>query len=312
MPGRPRPIAVCVEDVDAFQSRARYLCCVALPGGQPGLGVGADASVLWQRVAGVAVELWVSADERLVARRRDASGRIALHRGERSLQLPVDKPVVMLDQDLLEVAGRCLRLHVHGHAAAASAPTAYPPARETAGPRTDLSRAIPSAARLATAMTVSALAVGCQKEAIEVREHPPELSPPPTQPVPSASADAGGDAEAPSDSSASHRDQSRPAQEITEGDLLVVRGLLAQGLESSKSAELRGLASETRAAHCSVQQGTARIGRWVQSARATQGHRFIWRRAGTLGPAFVAELERGERGWELKFVGPLHISPERP
>lgn len=158
---------------------------------------------------------------------------------------------------------------------------------------------------MATAMTVTALAVGCHREAVEVHEHPP------TRPVPSAALDGSPNDGAPLDASRPHRESFERLPALSEHDLLVIRGSLAQALESSESRELRGLARQTRTAPCFVQEGVARIGLWVQSAQQRNGHRFVWRRALTLGPAFAAEVERNETGWRVKSVGPLHISPLR-
>ena len=65
----PPAHAICLEDLQARSESERYLRCVALPGRQPGLGIRADGTVLWKADAALACELWVSADERLIAYR---------------------------------------------------------------------------------------------------------------------------------------------------------------------------------------------------------------------------------------------------
>lgn len=46
--------------------------------------------------------------------RDEEAPEVVLRRGGRSLVVPAGKPVVMLDQDRLELGGRQLRVHVHG------------------------------------------------------------------------------------------------------------------------------------------------------------------------------------------------------
>jgi hypothetical protein len=58
----------------------------------------------------------VSADERLILFRRVGGGPVRVRREHRSLDVPEAKPVVLLDQDRIDVGGRSLRVHVHGPA----------------------------------------------------------------------------------------------------------------------------------------------------------------------------------------------------
>lgn len=161
----PVPLAICLEDLDALDASARYLRCVALVGRQPGLRVDAGGQVVWKASPTSSCELWVSADDRLILYRPAASAPVVLHRAGRSLDIPADKPVVMLDQDSFEVGGRRLRVHVHGEAPAVVAPSPLrPTARRTA-------------VGVAAAVALSAAALtGCDGR-VEIRETPPEMMP---------------------------------------------------------------------------------------------------------------------------------------
>ncbi len=120
------PLAICIEDLDAQSGVAKYTRCVALPGRQPGLRLDEAGRVLWQRDDGVSCELWVSADERLILYRPEGGTRVTLHRAGRSLDVPCGKPVVIIDQDQIDVGRRRLRVHVHGEAPSVAAPSALP------------------------------------------------------------------------------------------------------------------------------------------------------------------------------------------
>jgi hypothetical protein len=185
----PRPIALCLEDLDARHANVRYHQCVALQGRLPGLGISAEGALAWQDAVDlpVSAELWVSADERLILYRREGGAPILLRRGGRSLDVPFEKPVVLLGGDQIEVGGRRFKLHVHG-----DAPTIHPPRAlivEAERPRTST----------ATLVALAAIAVGAcgaaEKEEeppkVEVRDMPPAPpllvdDPPPktTQPPP--------------------------------------------------------------------------------------------------------------------------------
>ena len=170
------PLAICIEDVAA----ASFLRCVALPGGQPGLVLDGAGQVHWQ-AAPALLELFVSRDQRLILLRGDAAAPPAtVRRGGRAVSAPPGQPVVLLDQDLLEIDGRQLRVHVHG-----LTDRVHPPER--------LSRS--ALARTARA-TVAALALGASVGApsggsaegyagnpppIEVRAQPPDVAPAPRE-----------------------------------------------------------------------------------------------------------------------------------
>ena len=115
-----RPIELCLEDLDAA---GEYLQCVALPGEADGLGLSASGDPLWEAGAGVALELFATADGRLALLRRRGTGAVTVRRGGRSLEAPEGKPVILLAQDLLEAGTRRFRVHVHGFAGRVHRPT---------------------------------------------------------------------------------------------------------------------------------------------------------------------------------------------
>jgi len=161
----PAPLAICLEDLHAQDGPERYLRCVALVGRQPGLRVDARGRVGWERDEDTACELWVSADDRLILYRPAHGAEVTLLRAGRSLDVPADRPVVVLDQDSFRVGGRHLRIHVHGAAPAVVEPSPLRPAvRRTA-------------ASVAAAVALSAAALSGCDGLIEIRETPPEVAP---------------------------------------------------------------------------------------------------------------------------------------
>lgn len=196
MASLPSPKAICIEDLRAVSPAERYLRCVALPGRQPGLGLANTGAVVWKDDERLACELWVSADERLIAYRRDGAPALTVHRAGRSLSAPPGKPVVLLDGDELRVGNRHVRIHVHGIASSVHAPSPLP-VRSSAAAR--------MTAVAAAAVALSA-ATGCNKPrtasppdaGIEVRETPPAAMPMPMPEAgPEAAPDATADAAAP-------------------------------------------------------------------------------------------------------------------
>lgn len=167
----PRPIALCLENL----ATGEFVSCIAIRGNAPGLGLAADGAVGWQQ-ATPACELFVSADEKLIALRRDGAPEVVIERAGRRLSAPVGKPVVLLDQDQLTVGSCALRLHVHGEAEAAVPP-----------------QSLGVIARAAAAAAVGAVLVGgaclppsCGADAdkpIDVREQPPAPMPTPPEPI---------------------------------------------------------------------------------------------------------------------------------
>ena len=121
----PKPRAICLEDLGKGAS-PRYLRCVAVSGREPGLRLDGTGTVLWKSDDGASCELWVSADERLILYRRADGVAVRVRSGGRSLDVPAQKPVVLLDQDGVEVGGREFRIHVHGLAPRVHAPSPLP------------------------------------------------------------------------------------------------------------------------------------------------------------------------------------------
>jgi ABC-type glycerol-3-phosphate transport system substrate-binding protein len=140
---------------------------VALPGRQPGLRLDEAGKVVWQSDDGISCELWVSADERLILYRSQVGIPVTLHRAGRSLDVPCSKPVVVIDQDQIDVGTRHLRVHVHGAAPAVTAPSFL---TSTYTRRT----ALAMGAGVTVAAVVGAATAGCACTPIEVRDNPPE------------------------------------------------------------------------------------------------------------------------------------------
>ena len=176
----PKPKAICIEDLSAADDASRYLRCVALAGRQPGLQVDRQGDLLWRSDEELACELWVSADERLICYRPDGAAPLTVQRSGRSLEVPETKPVVLLDQDQLEVGGRGLRIHIHGEAVGIHPPSPLP---VQAPPRpSSLGGVAQSAAATAAALALglSLGAAGCKSgpKEIEVRAEPPSMPEP--------------------------------------------------------------------------------------------------------------------------------------
>lgn len=174
----PRPMAICLEDLDAPHDDERYLRCVACPGGEPGLGLDGEGIVRWMPDGPAAYELWVSADGRLALERSHQAPAITVRRGGRSVRAPAGSPVILLDQDLLEVSGRRLCVHVHGEAEELHEPT-WLSGRSLAR----MARAAAVALALGTAVGAagpvsgSPAEAGVQPDPIDVRRRPPKPAP---------------------------------------------------------------------------------------------------------------------------------------
>lgn len=166
----PTPIELCLEDLALAPEDERYLRCVALPGGEPGLALDHEGVVRWMPEGAVAHGLWVSQDEQLILLRGEGALPIAVQRGGRTLEAPPGKPVVLRDQDLLLVGHRRLRVHVHGIAQAV-----HPPARLSRSALAGLARA--AAAAIALGSALGALDGQAAPPPIEVRQHPPGATP---------------------------------------------------------------------------------------------------------------------------------------
>ncbi len=160
----PKPMALCIENLGSQSGAPKYVRCVALPGRQPGLRLDLSGAVLWQSDDAIACELWVSADDRLILYRPEGAAAVTLRRVGRSLDVPCGKPVVVIDQDAIDLGTQRLRVHVHGDAPAIAAPSVFVPGQ---GVLSRLARAAVAAATMLSAMTVG----GC----IEVRDKPPKV-----------------------------------------------------------------------------------------------------------------------------------------
>ncbi len=169
----PKPMAICIEDVDAKSEETRFLRCVAVCGREPGLRVDATGKVLWRSDDKAACELWVSADERLILYRPEGAPPVRVSRAGRGLDVPFGKPVVVIDQDEVDVGAKRLRLHVHGEARTVAAPSFFAPEQ---GRSSGLIKAAAAAVALG-----SIVAGGCK---VEVREHPPAPPLPPKEQPP--------------------------------------------------------------------------------------------------------------------------------
>jgi len=166
------PVEICVEDLDRAPEDERYIHCVALPGGEPGLALDRKGDVRWMPEEPADYALWVSEDDRLVLLRGEGVGPVTVSRSGRSVQAPVGRPVVLLDQDLLLFNGRQLRIHIHGLAEQIHEPE---PLGRSALAR--MARAAATAVALGAAVAAGSSATATPATApIEVRVRPP--SPP--------------------------------------------------------------------------------------------------------------------------------------
>jgi hypothetical protein len=211
------PIALCLEDLSESPRASRFIRCVALRGGQPGLGMDPEGELCWGARPLLECELWVSMDDQLILRRPEGAGTVKVERAGRSIEAPFGKPVVLLDQDIFETQQRRMRVHVHGFTRAVSPPA---PLLE---PR--------SVTRLAATVAIGVAALGCSKvdgctrSPLEIRDHPPEPAPlppddaaaalgptdaPPEADGPEQLADPDAQSDAPSDSASDATEGGRP------------------------------------------------------------------------------------------------------
>ena len=142
---------------------------MALGGTERGLSVDGAGAVLWREEEAGAFCLVVSLDERLVLLRPEGAAPSTVSRGGRSLEVPCGKPVVLVDQDRMDVGERRLRIHVHGEAPAVHAPELLAmeePDHSTLGK-------VARAAATALALGAAVGAAGCKS--LEVRDRPPTV-----------------------------------------------------------------------------------------------------------------------------------------
>ncbi len=172
----PQPLELCIEDLGCSEDEERFVRCVALVGGTPGLALDREGAVRWMPEGEALTGLWVSADGRLVLLRGRGAAPISVERGGRRVDAPEAKPVILLDQDRLRAGGRELRVHLHGVAQELHPPL---PVRGSALGR--IARA--TAATLALGAIAGQATPGEASPAaglpppIEIRDRPPDEAP---------------------------------------------------------------------------------------------------------------------------------------
>jgi hypothetical protein len=172
----PTLLEICLEETRLGPDDERYIRCVALPGGEPGLALDREGAVRWMPDHPAEYGLWVSADDQLILLRDPQAGPITIRRAGRSLEAPAEKPVVLRDQDLLLVSGRELRVHVHG-----ATEEIHPPERLSRRSLAQVARATAAALALGAAVAAgSAVAepIAGSSPPIEVRDDPPKVAAP--------------------------------------------------------------------------------------------------------------------------------------
>lgn len=174
----PISMEICLEELDRAEEDECIVRCVAMPGGEPGLSLDREGGVRWMSEEPGACGLWVSADDRLILRRTEGSVPVTVERGDRSLDAPVDRPVVLLHGDILRIEGRRLQVHFHGETE-----EIHEPERLSRSSLGRMAQAAAAAAALALG-AVSAWAAGTGEVAprsqpveVEVRSHPPKPAP---------------------------------------------------------------------------------------------------------------------------------------
>ncbi len=173
-------LEICLEELDAPADDACYIRCVVMAGGQPGLALDRDGLVRWMpEDEGACHGLWLSEDGRLVLHGAATTAAVTVERGARSVQAPVGQPVVLLDQDLLRVGDRRLRLHIHGETE-----QLHEPERLTRSAMRRFLQAAAAAATLTLGGAGLAAGPGATEQSvlgdptpIEVRRRPPKVSP---------------------------------------------------------------------------------------------------------------------------------------
>ena len=183
----PKPIAICLEALNAHNRSNRYLRCVAVPGHLPGLRLDKAGRVMWQREVASACELCVSADDRLILYRQEGMVPVRVERAGRGLDVPFGKPVVLADKDEIKIGRRRLRIHIHGQAQAVFAPS---PLVDMPAPLTRLAQAAAVAALVGTVLTGTGCTLEISKSTptIDVRDFPPVPMPITPIPTPTLSA----------------------------------------------------------------------------------------------------------------------------
>jgi hypothetical protein len=168
----PSLLEICLEEMTPPLADERYIRCVALPGGERGLALDREGAVRWMPDEPTDFGLWVSGDDQLILLRARQAGPITVSRAGRSLAAPAEMPVVLLDQDLLQIDGRQLRVHVHG-----ATDEVHPPERLGSSALARAARATATALALSAVVGVADGAAGrpalASPPPIEVRVRPP-------------------------------------------------------------------------------------------------------------------------------------------
>lgn len=122
-------IGVCFENLKPRPRGPRYLSCVALERGLPGLGLDESGEVVWRDSDRTALEFFALRDGRLALRVLTESETVQIERAGKVFTIPqamkgIAGEVAVLDGDVLLFGIGRYRIHVHGQVSQAAAPCA--------------------------------------------------------------------------------------------------------------------------------------------------------------------------------------------
>jgi hypothetical protein len=160
-------LALCIERLNCPENLDQFTQCVVLSGDRPGLGLDLSSQLCWQRSDELTCEFWLSADSRVMLMRPPCARALTLVRAGRSFPIPAEKPVVLLNQDIVVTPSGALRLHFHGPTENIHPPQPF--------------RALSKTAALAATVALSASLLSCEKKTdpptqIDVLDHPPKVA----------------------------------------------------------------------------------------------------------------------------------------